>query len=253
MEFKDKICIITGAASGIGNGMAQKLVEMGAIVFLLDIDEIRLNQFKTLNANYINNIEIRKIDVTQYKDVKNCIFDIYKKYNKIDYLFNNAGIGGTLPFEQSTLQHWEKIINLNLYGVINGINVVYPLMVKQNYGNIINTSSISGIMPFSGQVLYNTTKYAITGLSLSLIKEAKNHNIYVSIICPGMVKTRIFYKPIIGEEAPDEYVKIPKEAISVDDAVKDIFEGIRKKKRIIITPKYLRKYYFKYRLFEKLP
>ena len=68
-----------------------------------------------------------------------------------------------------------------------------------------------------------------------------------------MVKTRIFYKPIIGEEAPDEYVKIPKEAISVDDAVKDIFEGIKKKKRIIITPKYLRKYYFKYRLFGKLP
>jgi len=253
MELKDKICIITGAASGLGNGMAQKLVEYGAIVVLLDIDEVRLNQFKKVNANFSNYIEIKNVDVTKYEDVNNCFLDIYKKYGKIDYLFNNAGIGGTLPFEQATLKHWDKIINLNLYGVINGINAVYPLMVEQNYGNIINTSSISGIIPFSGQVLYNTTKYAITGLSLSLIKEAKKHNINVSIICPGMVKTRIFNKPIIGEEVPDEYVKIPKEAISVDDAVKDIFEGISKKKRIIITPKYLRKYYFKYRLFEKLP
>jgi short-subunit dehydrogenase len=220
---------------------------------LLDIDNIRLNRFKTSYAAVSNNIEIRNVDVTRYEDVKTCFDGIYNRYGKIDYLFNNAGIGGTLPFEQATMEQWDKIIGLNLCGVINGINAVYPLMVRQNHGYIVNTSSISGLIPVSGQVLYNTTKFAVTGLSLSLMKEAKKHNINVSIICPGMVKTRIFYKPIIGEEAPDDDVKIPKEAISVEVAVKDIFKGIRKKKKIIITPKYLRIYYLLYRLFGTLP
>ena len=76
-------------------------------------------------------------------------------------------------------QDWEPvfIINLNLYGVINGINIIYPIMVKQKFGNIINTSSIGGIIPFPNQVLYNTTKYAISGLTLSLYKEAKAKNL----------------------------------------------------------------------------
>jgi NADP-dependent 3-hydroxy acid dehydrogenase YdfG len=252
MKFKGSVCIVTGAASGLGNGIAKKLLESGATVVLLDIDKMRLNRFKTSNSDLSNRIEIRNVDVTRYEDVKTCIDGIYKQYGKIDYLFNNAGIGGTLPFEQATPQHWDKIISLNLCGVINGISAVYPLMVKQHHGYIINTSSISGLIPVSGQVLYNTTKFAVTGLSLSLFKEAKKHNINVAIICPGMVKTRIFYKPIIGEEAPDEHVKIPKEAISVDEAVNDIFIGISRKKKIIITPKYLRIYYFIYRLFGTL-
>jgi len=253
MNFKNSVCIVTGAASGLGNEIAKKLLESGATVVLLDIDNIRLDRFKTSNADVSNRIEIRNVDVTRYEDVKTCFDGIYNQYGKIDYLFNNAGIGGTLPFEQATPQHWDKIIRLNLCGVINGISAVYPLMVKQHHGYIINTSSISGLIPVSGQVLYNTTKFAVTGLSLSLIKEAKKHNINVSIICPGMVKTRIFYKPIIGEEASDEHVDIPKEAISVEVAVRDIFEGIRRKKKIIITPKYLRIYYLLYRLFGTLP
>jgi short-subunit dehydrogenase len=251
--FNGKTCIVTGAASGLGKGMANRLLRYEANVVLLDIDEKRLREIISGNKEKKDKIEIKIVDVTKFEAVQQCFSDLKKTYGEIDYLFNNAGIGGTLPFEQATMQQWNKIIDLNLYGVINGVMAVYPIMVEQKSGYIVNTSSIAGIMPFPGQVLYNTTKYGVTGLSLSLIKEARQHNINISIICPGMVKTRIFYKPIIGKEASEEEVKIPREAISVDEAINDIFDGLKKKKPIIITPKFLRKYYRKYRSFNHLP
>jgi short-subunit dehydrogenase len=252
MDFKGKICIVTGAASGIGKGIAKKLLENDAFVVAIDIDDKKLSELKVEEPKSYN-LDCRNIDVTDYEEMTKLFSDIKKSKGKIDILFNNAGIGGTLPLEQATMEHWKKIVNINLFGVINGVMAAYPIMKGQKSGRIINTSSLAGIMPFPGQVLYNTTKYAITGLSLSLIKEAEENNIQISILCPGMVKTRIFYKPIIGDEAPESDVKIPTEAISVDEAIKDIFEGIEKKKQIIITPKYLRKYYWIYKLFTRLP
>jgi short-subunit dehydrogenase len=253
MDCNDKTCIVTGAASGLGKGIAKRLINNGANVILLDIDKIRLNEFIREIGQSKSRVEAREIDVTKYDDVQQCISEIKNQYGHIDYLFNNAGIGGTLPFKSATIEQWNKIVNLNLFGVINGITAVYPIMVEQKSGYIVNTSSIAGIMPFPGQVLYNTTKYGITGLSLSLLKEAKQNNIDISIICPGMVKTRIFYKPIIGNEASENDVKIPKEAISIDEAIDDIFDGLGKKRTVIITPKYLAKYYMIYRLFNRLP
>lgn len=248
-SFKDKVSIITGAASGLGLGIASELSKLGSIVILLDIDNERLSKAATENIH--GSYETKIVDVTNFEKIEEVFNQVYKKYGHIDYLFNNAGIGGTLPFDDATIKHWNKIINLNLYGVINGMTAIYPIMKKQQFGYIVNTSSIGGLIPFTGQSLYNTTKYAITGLSLSLEREFRSNNIDISIICPGMVQTRIFYKPIIGNEAPEEYVRIPKEAISVNQAVKDIINGLNHKKKIIITPKFLKAFYLRYRLFGK--
>jgi NADP-dependent 3-hydroxy acid dehydrogenase YdfG len=244
--FHDKVVIITGAASGIGLGIASELSKHGAVVVMLDIDKDRLE--KAGREHVAGRYETRVVDVTDFDQVKSAFERVHEKYGHIDYLFNNAGIGGTMPLEEATLPHWKKIIDLNLYGVINGVTAVYPVMKKQKSGYIVNTSSIGGIMPFPGQTLYNTTKYAVAGLSLSMEKELKKDNIHISIICPGMVKTRIFYKPIIGSEAAEDHVKIPKEAISVQSAVQDIIHGIVRKRKVIITPKFLKMWYLKYRL-----
>lgn len=248
--FKDKVAFITGAASGIGLGMSRRIAELGGRVVLADIDSERLDA--AAQDPIFRHCELQVLDVTRFEDFQVALTEARRKLGRIDYLFNNAGVGGTLPIENATVNHWKRIIDLNVFGVINGVMSVLPIMKEQRHGYIVNTSSISGLIPFAGQALYNTTKFAITGLSLSLEKELRQFNIDISIICPGMVRTRIFYKPILGDEASEKNVKIPKEAISVEKAVESIIDGIRKKKRIIITPKFLKGYYWKYRLLGRI-
>jgi NAD(P)-dependent dehydrogenase (short-subunit alcohol dehydrogenase family) len=239
--FAGKVVVVTGAASGLGLGIASRLSQFGAFVVAIDNDGQRLEA--AISANLVAPHELSMVDVTNYNELESVINGVYAQHGRIDYLFNNAGIGGTLAFEQATLSHWHKIIDLNLYGVIHGMTAVYPLMKRQRFGHIINTSSISGLVPVAGQALYNATKFAVTGLSLSLVAEFENDNIYISIACPGMVQTRIFYKPILGAEAPEDQVVIPSDAISVDEAVEDIIEGVALRRRVIITPKGLEHYY----------
>ena len=248
--FAGKVAIVTGAASGIGLGLAREISKQGGRVAMIDIDIMRLDK---ATVDFPPGTYEKKIaDVTNFEALKKCFSEIKERFGKIDYLFNNAGIGGTLPFGEATLEQWRRIVDLNLYGVIHGMMAMLPIMKEQNEGYIVNTSSIAGIIPFPGQTLYNTTKYAVTGLSLTVEKELLANNISISIVCPGMVNTRIFYKPIIGPEAPEEYVKIPKEAISVDSAVSDIVKGILKRRKIIITPGFLRGIYLRYRMLGKI-
>jgi NADP-dependent 3-hydroxy acid dehydrogenase YdfG len=247
--FTNKVAIVTGAASGIGLGISQEVSRQGGTVVLLDIDADRL---KSASASMQGSHQCRTVDVTDFEILKKNFDEIRTQFGRIDFLFNNAGIGGTLPFEDATMEHWKKIIDLNLYGVIHGMTAVLPIMREQKSGYIVNTSSIAGLIPFQGQTLYNTTKFAMMGLSLTVEAELKKYNINITSICPGMVHTRIFYKPIIGQEAPEEYVRIPKEAISVEAAVSDIVKGLSKRKRVIVTPRFLNRIYRKYRIFGRI-
>lgn len=118
---------------------------------------------------------------------------------RIDYMFNNAGVGGVLPITDVTLEHWRRILDINLWSVIHGTHAVLPVMLRQGSGHIVNASSISGLVPIVGQTLYNTKKYAIVGLSEALRLELKSAQIAVTVACPGAVSTSMWHKTFDGE------------------------------------------------------
>ena len=222
--FEGKVCIVTGGASGIGYGLSEELLKRGAIVYVLDVREESVKDAQE-RLKECKNARFATADVTIEEQVRTVIEDAAKENGHLDYLFNNAGIGATLPFEEVPLEFWKKVIDINLWGVIYGINAAFPIMNKQGFGHIVNTSSIAGILPTPYQTLYCTTKFGVLGLGVSLSYELEAKGIFVSTICPSNVAT-----PIFGDYAP------PKDAISVEEAVQIILNGVVNKEKIIILP-----------------
>lgn len=235
-----KTAVVTGSTSGIGLSLVQEFVRNGYLVFGFDISQ------PTFTHEHFTH---RDCDVTRHEAVALAINEILAQCGRIDVLINNAGIGGTLPLRDADMTRWNKIISLNLMGAVNCINVVYPHMVQHGGGAIINVSSIAGLIPFGGQVLYNTTKFAITGMTLSMRKEAGKQNIRMCLVCPGPVKTSIFYKPIIGDMADQKTIAIPPESIDSDIAAQIIYRGFRDGKDVIIFPFKMKVLFLLHRMF----
>ncbi len=241
--FRDKGCVVTGAASGIGFAVSEALLEAGASVSLADRDTKGLASAAEALSGYAARVHTEPVDVTSQEQVQRLIENAATRHGRLDFLFNNAGIGGTLPIGEATLEHWRRILDINLWGVIYGVHAALPILRRQRGGHIVNTASISGLVPVPFQALYNTTKYAIVGLSESLRYELADEGIHVSVVCPGAVATAIWGRPIIGEAAE---VRPPADAISADEAARSILAGIVDGEGIIALPETSRSFWRQY-------
>lgn len=183
---------------------------------------------------YSGQVRTLIVDVTKQQDVDKAIQDMVAQESRIDFLFNNAGIGGTMPTVDATIEHWKSIIDVNLWSVIYGINAALPVMRLQGGGHIINTSSIAGLVPFPFQALYCATKYAVVGISESMRYEFAEEGIHFSVTCPSAVVSRIWKKPILGPV--HEEVEAPEDAIPAEEAARIILNGVAEKKGIIVVP-----------------
>lgn len=224
--FRDKGCVVTGAASGIGFAVSEALLKAGAVVFMADRDVGKLASASERLSAYAGRVHPVTVDVTKQEQVQGLIEDAASRHGRLDCLFNNAGIGATAPIEKVTLEHWRTIIDVNLWSVIYGIDAALPVMRRQGGGHIISTSSIAGLIPFPFQALYCATKYAVAGMSESLRLELADEGIHFSIICPGNVATAIF----------GEGVKPPPDAISAEEAAQITLAGVANRKGIIVFP-----------------
>jgi short-subunit dehydrogenase len=224
--------VVTGAASGLGKAIASRLADRCRLL-LVDVDEAGLSTAADeLRADGAI-VDVEPADVTERGTVERVIRSAAAR-GPVDYVFNNAGIGGTLPFRDATAAHWDRIINLNLRAVIDGTTAAYEVMSAQGHGHIVNTASIAGLVPVPLQTLYNTTKFAVVGLSLSLRPEAALDGVNVSVICPGNVATAVFGKPILGRIDPNP--TIPKNAIAPEEAARLVMAGIDANESTIVFP-----------------
>jgi NAD(P)-dependent dehydrogenase (short-subunit alcohol dehydrogenase family) len=231
--FHDKSCIVTGAASGIGFALTEALLQGGGVVLMADRDTKMLaSAIKQLDT-YAERVQSMSVDVTNQEQVQHMVEDAASRHGRLDILFNNAGIGGTLPFSQVTLEHWRRIIDLNLWGVIYGIHFALPIMLKQGGGHIVTTSSLAGLVPIPFQAIYCTTKYAVVGLSESLRFEFQDEGVHFSVACPASVVSRIWGTPVLGKRLEQ---KPPADAIPAEEAAKTILAGVANQEGIIVLP-----------------
>ncbi len=194
-DFKDKVSVITGAASGIGRALADHCAREGMKVVLADIEQGALAEAAANLQSGGGTVLAVRTDVSQAKDVEALAQKTLEVFGAVHLLCNNAGVAtsGTVVWE-SNLTDWEWVMGVNLWGVIHGVRSFVPIMLAQNTQcHIVNTASLSGLISFPRGSVYAVTKHGVVTLSETLHHELaeRGGKVKVSVLCPGLVKTRI--------------------------------------------------------------
>jgi len=190
-DLNNRVAIVTGGAQGFGLAMTERFIKSGAKVVIWDIDENEAK--KALSKINSKNCSSQKVDVTNFKDIQDNIKKVEKEFGKIDIFINNAGITGmNAKVWDYPVDEWKKVLDLDLNSIFYCCKAVVPIMIKNNYGRIINISSIAGKEGNPNASAYSTAKAAVIGLTKSLGKELADKNIAVNCVTPAAAKTRIF-------------------------------------------------------------
>lgn len=190
MSLKDKVVVIMGASSGIGEATANLLAQKGA---KLTIAARRMSRLEEIAKNN-DGAEILPVeaDVSKADEVQNVIDKTVEQYGRIDVLFNNAGIMPVNNLDQIARDEWQNIADINVKGVLNGIASALPIMKKQKSGHVITTSSVLGYEVLPGYAAYSGSKYAVRAIMEGLRQEEHANNIKTTVIAPGTVQTELF-------------------------------------------------------------
>lgn len=189
--IEDKVVVITGASSGLGEATARHLAERGATVV---IGARRIDRIESLAAELTANggkVVAVKTDVTDRDQVRNLVDIAVERFGRIDVMLNNAGLMPLAPLERLKIDEWDRMIDVNIKGVLYGIAAALPHMKTQKSGHIINVSSVYGHVVDPGATVYCATKHAVRALSEGLRKEVKPYNIRTTIISPGAISTEL--------------------------------------------------------------
>ena len=190
-DLKNRVAVITGGAQGFGFSIAERFIQSGAIVIIWDLDEEAAKKAeKKLKSD---NFSYQILDVTNSDQIEQNLKQVETKFNKIDIFINNAGIAGlNTTVAKYPLDEWKKVINLNLNSVFYCCKAVVPIMEKNNYGRIVNISSIAGKEGNPNASAYSSSKAGVIALTKSLGKELAQKSISVNCVTPAAAKTRIF-------------------------------------------------------------
>ena len=187
INLENRVAIVTGGAQGFGLAITKRFIESGAKVLIWDKDTEYLNKVDLKNTHKI------EVDVSNYKSVENAFAESLTHENKIDILVNNAGVAGpNFKTWDYPLEEWQKVIDIDLSGVFYCCKTIVPHFIKNNYGRIVNISSIAGKEGNPNAMPYSAAKAGVIALTKSLGKELAENNISVNCVTPAPAKTRIF-------------------------------------------------------------
>lgn len=199
----DRVAVVTGAGGGIGRALAREFAKAGTHVALADVDEARLDETaREIEAAGRRTCRV-VTDVRDLASVERLLERTLSQLGACHLAFNNAGVFHAAPLLDAPASEWDRVVNTNLWGVINGCRVFGAHFVKQGEGHIVNTASAAGLFPIPGMSSYSTTKFAIVGLSEQLRWELASDGVGVTVLCPGVVKTDIAKRAGVGLEHVD--------------------------------------------------
>ena len=213
-NFKNKVALVTGASSGIGEAIAIALAREGATVILTARDQQKLEDVRQQCIKAGGDAWIFPAEVSDEAQMQKLADAVHAKHPALDILINNAGVVmGGFSWEVETAD-WRRLHDINVMGVVHGIRAFVPNMIaKRKGGHIVNMASVSGLVGTRGMGTYSASKFAVVGLSESLRMELNRHKIGVSVVCPGYVKTPIQSKvKMVGTlSSPDSLARVAKE------------------------------------------
>ncbi len=191
MNIKDKVIVITGASSGLGEAAARHLAGQGAKVVLGARRAERLDSLVAEIAAAGGDAIAVATDVTDRAQVANLVDTAVRSFGRIDVLINNAGIMPLSPLESLRVDEWDRMIDVNIKGVLYGIAAALPHMRAQRSGHVITTASVAGHLIFPASSVYSGTKFAVRAICEGFRQEVKDYNIRTTIVSPGAVKTEL--------------------------------------------------------------
>lgn len=237
--FKNKVAVVTGAASGLGQGFATVMAKNGATIVAADIDLDGVTKTAERITADGGEAEAHQLDVRDSAAVAKLVDDTVTKHGRIDYIFNNAGIATQGPVQDIPIEHWDEIIDINLKGVVYGTSAAYKQMVKQGHGHIVNTASLAGLIPAPLIAPYSTVKFGVVGLTESLRAEARDQGVKVTALCPGFIESGIYESARYSGGLTEEIgrAQIPM-IVPLEKGVNTLLKGVVKNKHIVTLPLY---------------
>jgi NAD(P)-dependent dehydrogenase (short-subunit alcohol dehydrogenase family) len=252
-SLNGKIVVVTGAGSGLGRAIADYFARKGAVIVVTDINITSANETLDRIKEKGGNGIVLQVDVSKVEQVEKMISFTIDKYGSIDFLFNNAGAAINGEFKDMTLEHWRKMMDVNFWGIIYACKSIYPIMIKQGYGYIINVASFAGLIPGGLMASYSTSKHAAVGFTLNLRSEAKQYGIKVIALCPGYLETPMHESALNVSDYVIEHDKKyrakkhnwPKP----EDCINHMMRGVMKNKCIVVSPRKQIPFWWLNRLF----
>jgi NADP-dependent 3-hydroxy acid dehydrogenase YdfG len=239
--FAGKVAVVTGAGSGIGRALAIELARSGASVAISDVDTEGLaateDRLKAIGAP----VKADRLDVTEREAFELYADAVKEHFGKVNQIYNNAGIAFAGDIEASGFKDFEKVMDVDFWGVVNGTKVFLPHLIESGDGHIVNVSSIFGIFSVPGQSAYNAAKFAVRGFTEALRQEMDlaGHPVKVTTVHPGGIKTNIARNmTTIDSVDKDELANAFDKKLaktSPEKAAKIILDGVRKNKARVLV------------------
>jgi len=234
--FRDKVALVTGAASGIGRALCENLVRRGAMVAPADVNQEALAETcSRLSDAAGRGAAPALLDVTDRRAFEDLVRETVARHGRLDYLFNNAGIGVGGETHEYAYEDWSRVVDVNLYGVIHGVHAAYPVMVRQGFGHIVNVASLAGLIPLTGEISYTASKYAVVGLSHCLRAEGADRGVRVTVVCPGKIETSIYRTSRIVNFDRDKVLSLLPRGISPERCAEIILNGVARNRATVVV------------------